>query len=157
MVAASSIFLWEGKIQLGDEPGIYGNASFSGLAVKFPITLNNTDPTTSKDDVVTLGISTGDVNVYGGYPGHKITVFGYKEDSANPYHWLESVLATGRITGGTSISIDVPVEQFPKAAYIALLIEIDITVTPGFYDDFIVSGLTYKTQQSAVYAKFGFQ
>lgn len=157
MVAATSIFIWEGKVQLGDEPGIYGNAAYSGLAVKFPITLNNIDQTTPKDDVVTLEIATSDVTVYGGYPGHKVTVFGYIENPAGSYHWAETALADIRLTAGNSISIDVTIPKTRKPTYIALSIEVDTTVAPGYYDDFLVTGIKYHTQQSALYAKFGFQ
>lgn len=35
----------QGRIHLGDEPGVYGDASYSGLAVDIPLTLQKTDPT----------------------------------------------------------------------------------------------------------------
>jgi hypothetical protein len=71
MVPIESIFIWEGKIQLGDEPGIYGDAAYSGIGIKLPLTLANIDPNAPQDDILKITLHTSDVNVYKGYPGIK--------------------------------------------------------------------------------------
>ncbi|EHQ24792.1 hypothetical protein [Mucilaginibacter paludis] len=159
MTAPQSIFLWEGKVQLGDEPGIYGDAAYSGLSLKFPVTIANINTAAPVDDVITLNIYTNAVNIFGGYPGHKISVFGYSENPKGSYHWKETLLATVQMKdGATMTSIDVQITAFQQnSIYISLQIDIDTTVQPGLYDDFIVSKLDYATAKSAVYAKFGFQ
>jgi hypothetical protein len=44
MMNSNSTFIWQGRIHLGDEPGIYGNANYSGLSMEFPFTIKNFDP-----------------------------------------------------------------------------------------------------------------
>jgi hypothetical protein len=34
-----SELIWAGRIHLGDEPGVYGDAAYTGLATEFPLTL----------------------------------------------------------------------------------------------------------------------
>ncbi|MDQ3539890.1 MAG: hypothetical protein M3440_04315 [Chloroflexota bacterium] len=31
--------VWQGRLHLGDGPGVYGDASYVGLGVEFPLTL----------------------------------------------------------------------------------------------------------------------
>ena len=158
MVNPTSIFLWEGKVQLGDEPGIYGDAAYSGIGVKFPITLANINPAAPQDDVLKITLKTSDVNVYTGYPGHKIVIYDYSPDPNTQYRWVETILQdSARIERSRKTIFEVPIKLFQGSFYIALGIEVDTTVKPGLYDDFLLLGIDYFADKESVYAKFGFQ
>src|SRR5262249_20855977 len=68
----SDVLIWQGRIHLGDEPGVYGDASYSGLCMELPMTFHPFDPTSPNEDL-NLELEAEDVNVYTGYPGHLIT------------------------------------------------------------------------------------
>ncbi len=158
MVPIESIFIWEGKIQLGDEPGIYGDAAYSGIGIKLPLTLANIDPNAPQDDILKITLHTSDVNVYKGYPGHKIIVYSYAEDPANKSHWIETVIKnTDRITKDKFTIFEVPIRHFVGSDYISIGIEVDTTVAPGLYDDFLLLGINYEAIDKSIYVKFGFQ
>ncbi len=61
MLSVQPELVWEGRIHLGDEPGMYGDAGYSGIALEFPLTLRKTDPT--GPDTTTLVLHTQDVQV----------------------------------------------------------------------------------------------
>ena len=42
--------IWQGRIHLGDEPGVYGDASYSGLCTERPIAVLPFDPTGSEEE-----------------------------------------------------------------------------------------------------------
>jgi hypothetical protein len=77
---------------VGDEPGVYGDAAYSGLALELPLTLRKTDPVGL--DTTTLVVRTQDVQTFAGYPGHLITVTAYQPAPNDPTHATETVLTT---------------------------------------------------------------
>lgn len=72
-----SELIWAGRIHLGDDPGVYGDAAYTGLVTEFPITLTKCG--TEPQDDISLILSAEDVQVYEPYPGHQVTVVGYKK------------------------------------------------------------------------------
>lgn len=60
--------IWQGRIHLGDEPGVYGDATYSGLCVDLPMTFHPFDPANPHEDI-NLDLEAEDVNVYSGYSG----------------------------------------------------------------------------------------
>jgi hypothetical protein len=161
MMNPASTFIWEGRIHIGDEPGIYGNANYCGLSMEFPLTVKNFNPTTPAGDVIKLEIDTENVNVFTGYLGHLIVVRLYSPDPqpANPFKWKETIIKnTDRIVNGaTNTVIDIPVTGSTDPIYLSLAIEIDTDVKPGLYDDFLFTGLGYTTVSNNVYVNFGFK
>lgn len=36
--------VWQGRLQFGDEPGVYGDAHYAGLCSEWPVTIRKFDP-----------------------------------------------------------------------------------------------------------------
>lgn len=36
--------IWQGRLQLGDQPGVYGDAAYSGITAELPMTVYRVDP-----------------------------------------------------------------------------------------------------------------
>lgn len=62
-----SEMIWKGRLQLGDEPGVYGDASYSGLGCQLPATLTKFAAAGSADDI-TFQVGTTDVQIFDPYP-----------------------------------------------------------------------------------------
>lgn len=159
-MAANSTFIWEGRIHIGDEPGIYGNAHYCGLSMEFPLTVRNFNPKSPKGDTIKLDFSTENVNVFQGYTGHLIIVRLYSPDPQpnNQYKWKETIIKNSdRIKdGATHTIVDIPVNGSADSIYLSVAIEIDTDVQPGLYDNFLFRGMDYTTIDSNVYINFGF-
>jgi hypothetical protein len=149
--------IWQGRIHLGDEPGIFGDAFYSGLAAELPITLERTDPSGSQTPG--LIVETQNVQTFSGYPGHLITVRLYEEDPSDPFHYNETVLATERLTTADNNRQEVTVNLANKTSplFISVGLRIDTDVPPGLYDDFVWSRLLSRSQNFAFVASFGFR
>src|SRR4051794_3638807 len=96
MLTVQPELVWEGRIHLGDEPGVYGDAAYAGIAAELPLTLRKIDPT--GPDTTTLILRTQDVQTFAGYPGHLIRVAAYQPNPADPTHSTENVIITERLT-----------------------------------------------------------
>jgi len=149
--------IWQGRIHLGDEPGIHGDAAYCGLAVELPFTLIKTDP--AAPDTTTIIVRTRDVQTFTGYPGHLITVAAYVPDPAQPNHANRQVLATARLTTADDnvqeIDVDLAGLTFP--AFVGVRLAVDTDVPPGLYDDFLFVRLANSSTNFAFVASFGFQ
>ncbi|MFD0205792.1 MULTISPECIES: hypothetical protein [Saccharothrix] len=149
--------VWQGRIHLGDEPGIHGNAAYSGLGVELPLTLDKTDP--SAADTTTLVVRTRDVQTFQGYPGHLITVTAYVPDPGDPNHSVPTVLATERLTSADDnvkeVEVDLSGLAFP--AFLGVRVAVDTEVPPGLYDDFLLVRLSNSAADFAFVATFGFR
>ncbi|MHA4845768.1 hypothetical protein ACX0G7_16460 [Flavitalea antarctica] len=161
MINSSSTFIWQGRIHIGDEPGIYGNGHYAGLSMEFPLTIKNFNAQQPIADTIKLEFLTESVAVFAGYLGHLIVVRQYTPDPqpANPYKWKETIVKSSDriIHGATSTVIDIPVSGSADPIYLSIAIEIDTDVKPGLYDDFLFTGLNYTTTTQNVYLNFGFK
>ena len=86
MLSPQPELIWQGRIHLGDEPGVFGDACYSGLTAELPITLQKIDP--SGPDTTTLIVQTHNVETFSGYPGHLITATLYEPDPNQQFHFL---------------------------------------------------------------------
>ncbi|MFT7841245.1 hypothetical protein Q5530_34355 [Saccharothrix sp. BKS2] len=149
--------VWQGRIHLGDEPGIHGDANYSGLSVELPLTLEKTDQ--SAPDATTIVVRTRDVQTFQGYPGHLITVAAYVPDPAEPNHADRVVLASERLTSADDnlkeVEVDLSGLAFP--AYLGVRVQVDTDVPPGLYDDFLLVRLGNSSDNFAFVASFGFR
>lgn len=156
MHSAQPELVWQGRIHLGDEPGVYGDASYSGLAVEIPLTLQKTDPT--GPDTTKLQVVTEDVETYTGYPGHRVSAVLYEPDQSQPNHYNEVVLATTRLTSSdnnqVSLSVNLANQSLP--ARVSIRVQVDTEVPPGLYDDFILRKLMNTSQNYVFVAALGF-
>lgn len=153
MKNSAAELVWQGQLALGDEPGVYGGAAFSGLAVELPVTLTSAGE--AGTDSTTFVISTRDVRTYEPYRGHLVTVTLYEEGAS-------TVLGTERIAGDgkhdhvdTKVKVDLTDRAFP--AFVGVRIAVDTTVPPGLYDDFVVTELRNTSPKQAIAASLGFR
>ncbi|MBH1938395.1 hypothetical protein I5Q34_29765 [Streptomyces sp. AV19] len=155
MLSAQAELVWQGRIHLGDEPGVYGDASYAGLTVELPLTverLATTGPLTT-----TLVLETQDLRTFQGYPGHLLEVFLFAPASA-PQRFTRKLLASTRLTGsGTqhSLAVDFTGHQAPHRLGVRLGVDTD--VPPGLYDDFVLTRLSNRATDYAYVASFGFR
>jgi len=156
MLSVQPELVWEGRIHLGDEPGVYGDAAHSGIALEFPLTLRKTDP--AGPDTTTLVLRTQDVQTFAGYPDHLITVTAYQPDPQDPTHAIETPLATARLMTADNNRKEVPVNlaSIATPVFVSVRVRVDTTVPPGLYDDFVVTRLLNKSANFTFMASFGF-
>lgn len=148
--------IWQGRIHLGDEPGVYGDAHYAGLCAELPVTIYNRSDT-SGSDIVKLILETEDVRTFAGYPGHEVTVTQYEPDPAVAFHWRETLLASGQLQDSTNpleINVDLAGKNAP--IYVSVRVRADTTVAPGLYDDFVLVRLALESPEFRYYASFGF-
>jgi hypothetical protein len=156
MLSVQPELVWEGRVHLGDEPGVYGDAAYSGIALEFPLTLLKTD--NAGPDTTTLVLHTQDVQTFVGYPGHLITVTAYQPDPSNPGHAIETPLTTATLSNADNNRKEVPVDLAGIATpvFVSVRVRVDTTVPPGLYDDFVVTKLLNKSANFTFVASFGF-
>lgn len=150
--------IWQGRIHIGDEPGVYGDADYSGLSAELPITVYRSDTSNSDENPFKLILETENLETYTGYAGHEITVTTYEPDPATPYHSVERVLATTRFTTDDSNrkEVDVTPGATPGPFFISVRLRVDTTVNPGFYDDFVWKQISLISTDFEYYSSIGF-
>ncbi|MDP9383006.1 MAG: hypothetical protein M3Q29_23290 [Chloroflexota bacterium] len=154
MEGASPQFVWRGRLHLGDEPGVYGDACYAGLSTDLPLTVREFEE--NPPDAATFVLLTEGGNVHPGYPGHKVEIV-YYEETDQPAHYRERVLAEGRLLPGqmqvrTDLGLVTPPPRTPR--YISVRVRLDTSMPPALYDDFVLVGLSL--QSTKYYASFGF-
>jgi len=163
MINPQSVLIWSGRDQLGDEPGIYGDAGYVGITLELPITLKpfpGNPATPRPTPQVTLVLTASDVNVYAGYPGHELSVLAYTPvNPSDPLSkWKETPVqlgqGEGRLTkdGETRLTLQ---KLAADVKFVSLRIRVDTTVAAGLYDDFLITRLGYES--TTHYAMVGFR
>jgi hypothetical protein len=155
MLSPQAELIWQGRIHLGDEPGIFGDADYPGLALELPITLERAPG--AQEDTTTLVLRTEGVNTFSGYPGHLVTVTLYTPGS-QPNVWKETVLTTARLTTADNDHKNVEINlagQTPPYR-VSVRVRVDTAVPAGLYDDFVFTSLSNKSADFAFVASFGF-
>ncbi len=149
--------IWQGRIHLGDEPGIYGDAFYAGLSAELPLTLEKTTSTPGPD-TTTLILRTDDVQTFAGYPGHLITAVLYVPDPTTPNHSDEVVLVTEHLTTADNNrqELELDLAGYASPYHISVRVRIDTEVIPGLYDDFIVTRLSNRSTDFRFVASLGF-
>ncbi|WP_375414581.1 hypothetical protein [uncultured Bradyrhizobium sp.] len=152
----NSELIWEGRLHLGDEPGVYGDAAYTGLATDLPVTLTKWEKPTVPDDIA-FSLAANEINIIiGQYPGHLITVFGYEVvppvNPGNPAQWRKVEVGQARFT---TDQITVKTRDTMGKTYFSIRVEVDTTVPPGLYDDFVL--LSLNMISTTHYADFGFR
>ncbi|MFI0976103.1 hypothetical protein ACH4SP_03630 [Streptomyces sp. NPDC021093] len=156
MLSSQAELVWQGRIHLGDEPGIYADAAYSGLATELPLTLERTNP--NGPHATTLVLDTDDLRTFQGYPGHPVEVFLFLPDPADPNHWNRTTLATARLTGSNT-RYEIPLDLTGRGSrlYLGVRVGVDTTVPAGLYDDFVLRRLSNKAVDFTYVASFGFR
>ena len=157
MIAPQSEFIWDGKLHLGDEPGIHGAATFCGIQIELPSTIFRAFDSATDDDIV-LRVTFEDVQTFSGYPGHLVELVRYMANPADPMKWMETVLDTQRLLS-PNLSVDLKANlagQTELKFFLGVRVRVDTTVPAGLYDDFIVVRLELQASNFKYYASFGF-
>lgn len=150
--------IWQGRLHLGDEPGVFGDAAFCGLCAELPITVRRPDPSDTQASQFKLMLETEGLETYVDYPGHRLEILIYQPDPHHPNHSQERVLAAAQFTGSdhNRKEILVDVGASPGPIRLSVRLRSDTRVNPGFYDDFVWIRLALITQSFEFYASFGF-
>lgn len=150
-----SELVWQGRIHLGDEPGVYGDSQYSGLAAELPLVVTRLDQTASQFSLI---LDTESLETFANYPGHDISVVRFVDDPAAPFHSIEQSIANAKFTGADNNRKVVPVTvgADPGPFRIAVRLRIDTTVNPGFYDDFVWLRLSLQAVNFSFVGGFGF-
>lgn len=151
--------IWQGRVHLGDEPGIYADAHYCGLNIDLPFTVFRTDPDDREKRTFELILETEDMVTYPHYPGHQVSITAYEPDQKDPYRSVERVVVQTKMSSDDNNQkvIEVEVGEGCDPYYFSIDIRVDTTVNPGLYDDFVVKRLSLKSEKFALHASFGFQ
>ncbi|GII85641.1 hypothetical protein Ssi03_36310 [Sphaerisporangium siamense] len=144
--------IWQGKVHLGDEPGIYGDATFAGGAIEFPITLQRTSA--PGDAKTVLVVETQDAQNFTGYPGHSIKAILHVVDTTT-FKAREVVLATRRLTDNRR-EVPIDLTGYTGPYFVSVQVRQDETVPPGAQDDFLVTRLSNLSDGFRFFANYGY-
>ncbi|MEZ0275324.1 MAG: hypothetical protein ACAH88_10505 [Roseimicrobium sp.] len=148
--------VWQGRIHIGDEPGIFGDAHYNGLGTELPLTVFRADMTSTADFKFEVVVDTQLVETFTGYPGHAITVTVFEPDPNVQYHAVERVVARATIqsSDNNQKKVEVPFGTGPGPLRLSVGLRVDTSVNPGFYNDFVFVRLSLLSANA--YASFGF-
>jgi hypothetical protein len=134
----SFALVWQGRLHFGDEPGVYGDAHYVGLASEWPLTLHKFDPASPAGGIVTFRLQADDVKVFAPSAGHLVTVMRSEPDpvAGNPFHWKRTAVP---IVGSNHLAVDVlefdlALPADAATVYLGLRLEVDTSVAPGLLD-----------------------
>ncbi len=154
--------VWQGRIHLGDEPGIYGDALYVGLCAELPLTIMSnaletemTPKGVGLSDSVRFVLEAEDVRTYEGYPGHQISIVEHFEASEGL--WQERVIGQGKLWDMDNIEITLDLSGKQMPLFLSVRIKVDTSVPAGLYDDFVIKKLSVYTHGSKYYSSFGFR
>lgn len=150
--------IWQGRIHLGDEPGVFGDSAYSGLSAELPIAVARTSPINVTTTSFKLRLITSDLQTFAGYPGHLIEVIRYVPDPSQQYHSIEQVVATERFTSADANTkeVTVTVGQDVGPFRFSVRLRCDTSVNPGLYNDFVWRRLTMLADGFSFIASLGF-
>jgi hypothetical protein len=155
----NSELVWQGRIHIGDEPGVYGDAHYSGLCAELPLTVFRTNVEHPQDLPFVITLGTDQVTTFDGYPGHEIVVTTYEPDPQKPFHSVEREVARERLTSADNSQKEIVIRPGDKVGpfFISVRLRVDTTVNPGLYDDFLLVKLSFSSENFAYFTSFGFR
>ena len=147
--------VWQGRLHIGDEPGLYGDAPYAGLCVELPVEFIPYSAQKGSSGEITLILSAEGIRPDRGYPGHRVTVSEYREDPDGDGQWgYGRALAEGRLDtesrGTLRFAIPGPIPR-----YAIVRIEVDGAVRPGLYLETVIH--TLSVVSSSHYAYLGYR
>jgi hypothetical protein len=147
--------LWRGRLQVGDEPGVYGDAQYAGLCLEFPIEVIPSSGEYQANGMVDVGVRASEVEVYKGFPGHPVELYGFSPDDNHPGTWKKVRLADGRLTTENGGVVVLPIRGcVPR--YISLRVSSDSSTPPGLFDEIVVEELWLDSVTHYGYLGFRF-
>lgn len=135
--------LWRGRIQLGDEPGIYSDAQYGGLCLDLPIELLPYSGDPEEEGDLTIIIEASEVKIYEGFNGHPVTLFALEEAGAGK--WARREVEHGELNNDNGGRAEIPLRgAIPK--YVSLRLEANPQLPPGLYDEMVVNRLSVRSE-----------
>lgn len=151
--------IWRGRLHIGDEPGVYGNASYVGLCAEWPLTLRKFDPESEDAGNVMIRLRAEDAGVRPPFKGHRVSLWRYRPAPTlgNPQAWARTRLASGAAhrLSGLELGIATQLPGDAPTLHVSLRIETDVSPLPGLYDDLVLVELSMLSLTH--YASLGFQ
>lgn len=136
--------VWRGRTHLGDEPGVYGDAQYAGLCAEWPLTLRKYDPKSTSDGSARVLLVAEDAGVLPPYPGHRVRVLRYvldkQIDNAQSWRVLPADIEDRRLISDR-LEFDIVLPGDFAVLYLSVRIEVDTSMHPGLYDDFVMTRL----------------
>ncbi|GAA3436343.1 hypothetical protein GCM10018954_059520 [Kutzneria kofuensis] len=156
MLSVQAELVWQGRLHLGDEPGVYGDAAYSGITLDLPLTLRKTNP--HGPDTTVLALLTEGVETYPGYPGHLVGITAHRAQPGDPTQFAVAELTTARLTSADNNSKEMTVDltRIASPVFLSVRVQVDTAVPPGLYDDFVVTRLSNRSTNYTWVASFGF-
>jgi hypothetical protein len=149
--------VWRGGLHFGDAPGIFEDAHFVGLAGEWPLTLRKFDPHDGRDGTIALRLEAENVNILGSSSGHQLSVIGFVPDARSSQRWRRRpipVIGSDRLSSDAH-ELEVAIPSDAATLYLSVRLEVDTSVAPGLFNDFVVRRLALKS--ATHYSSFGFQ
>jgi hypothetical protein len=152
-VSKSTEVVWLGRVHLGDEPGVYGDAEYAGLHWALPTTLYRSG--SGATSPVTLKVQLDRVGSFGAR-GHRAAVYLHRP-TASGGGWEVVLLREVYFNGGTDVLLDsLDLDSQGSRVFLSIRIEADQSVPPGLYNDFLVTGLSLIPVNFEYFASVGF-
>jgi hypothetical protein len=155
--------VWQGRLQLGDEPGTFGDAAYVGLGIELPVTIHPIPPdpkAAPKKPQITLQLHVENMRTYPPYPGHRLLVFAHvPQPGTNPPQWQQvgPILREVLPHEGSDFSFPLDLGSLGLPAFLSIRLHCDVTVAAGLYNDFVLTRLSIGDANFACYATFGFE
>ena len=146
-------FVWRGRIHLGDEPGIYGDAAYGGLATQLPIELQPF-AASGGGGRLHVFVEAEEVRVYGPEHGHRVVLVAHRPGPSGSAPWTVEPLTSTTLGSGKPARADLVLEgEVPR--YLSVQVSIDTTIPPGLYGDIVLTSVSLRS--ATHYASFGFR
>jgi len=151
MISPNQELVWQGRIHIGDEPGVYGDSYYAGLCAELPFTVTKIRETES----LKIMLETEGMKTFEGYPGHEIYIIAHEKGE---HYWTETMLGNGRLSGeGNIFDISIDLSGMESPVFLSLKVRVDTTAPAGLYDDFVIKRISIKSHDQACYASLGFR
>jgi hypothetical protein len=145
--------IWEGRLHLGDNPGVCGDAAYAGLRVEFPLTLHRFGPKAAEPDDISFLIKLHELSADCAVTRPHVALHVFEPGRVRGAGWDRAKAETTVQFDGSMVRLR-PVSVSGKR-YFAVSVEVDIGPAPGLYNDFVLVSLTLES--TTHYAEFGFR
>jgi hypothetical protein len=148
----NAALIWAGRLHLGDDPGVFGDAAYAGLGVELPVTVYPFDQGNAERGDICFLLEANHVRCYGGLLGHQVTVYAF-EPNPREEGWLR-IRVAGPFAFESS-TVRAPLTNTPDLRYLSVRVDADACVQPGLYNDLVLISLMFESRTH--YAEFGFR